>query len=166
MACRDEEVVERLQKQCVAGNWSLDRLHSAPAHIFVDLFTLLAHWSDVWRRVRRELALRDTQLHGVVASSSVLDQTRTLHRDIADVIAFREDLRLHIIAFQKFQSLIRSPWNGKATALFGNDSEMSEIEERVEECLQSLNHQQESSAVLNKQLENLLSLVGSLLTRC
>jgi hypothetical protein len=48
MACRDDEVVKTLQKQCVSGNWSLDQLSACPGHLFVDLFTMLSQWSEGW----------------------------------------------------------------------------------------------------------------------
>lgn len=160
MACRDDQVVKSLQDHCVSGNWKLGRLSAAPARIFIDLFTLLGHWSDVWRTARRELALRDSQLHGKMKTLSVLEQTRALHRDTANVIAMREDLRLHIAAFQKFQSLIWSFANMKSSILYANKGHAAEMDERIDECLQNLNHQQESSAVIHRQLENLLSLVS------
>lgn len=160
MACRDDEVVKTLQEQCVSENWKLEHLLSGQARIFVDLFAMLAQWSDVWGHARRELALREAQLHGNARTVSVLQQTRALHRDTANVIAMREDLRLHITAFQKYRSLVRPTDSRKGLTLFADEDEKDAIEERIEECLQNLRHQQDSSAVIHKQLENLLSLVS------
>jgi hypothetical protein len=159
MACRDNAIVKRLQDHLVSRNWNVEQLCSAPARIFIDLFTLLSQWSEVWRYVRHELALRDTQLQGEAKPVSVLQQTRGLHRDAANVIAMREDLRLHITAFEKFQRLVQLGEKRKWTILFANEKQAAELEEIIEECLQNLEHQRESSAVIHKQLENLLSLV-------
>jgi hypothetical protein len=159
MVCRDGGVLKTLQEQCVSGNWSLDELSACPGRIFVDLFTMLSQWSRVWRCARGEVALRDAQLHGEETSSGVLTQTRALHRNTANVVAMREELRLHIAAFEKFRALLAAPKNKAITELFGNENEAVELDERLEKCLMNLLHHQESSAVIERQLENLLSLV-------
>jgi hypothetical protein len=161
MSCRDREIVKVLQDHCVSGNWTLDQLSACPARIFVDLFIMLAQWSDVWRCARQELSLRDAQLHGEVRGSSVLQQTRALHRDTANVIAMQEELRLHISAFEKFKTLLHTQETRGGVGLCGRSSDKMELEQGVDDCLKNTQHYQESSAVINRQLENLLSLVRS-----
>ncbi|KAF2271702.1 uncharacterized protein EI97DRAFT_470971 [Westerdykella ornata] len=163
LACRDAKVADALQRHCVAGNWSCEPLFSCPARIFVDLFALLADWSRVWRCAREELALRDAQLHGgggeKAKAPSVLLQTRALHRDTANVIALREELRLHVSAFQRFEALLQTAQvSSSCTRVFGGGEEVRDLQERTADCLQNLVHHQESSGVIHRQLEILLSL--------
>ncbi|ORY14455.1 hypothetical protein BCR34DRAFT_560453 [Clohesyomyces aquaticus] len=159
MVCRDDEVPNRLQEQCVAANWKLKRLSTAPCCIFLDLFEFLAEWPGVWRSARHQLTRTNTELHASTNKVDVLQQTRALHSDTANVIALREDLRLHITAFQKYRSLI-SALAAKGSLFVPSpvEDDMEYLEDRTEQCLQNLFHQQESSAVIHRQLENLLSL--------
>lgn len=160
IVCRDERIVKILQDQCVSGNWSISQLSGCPGRIFVDLFIMLSQWSKVWRWARHELAVRDAQLHGEKASMDILTQTRALHRHTANVIAMREELRLHIAAFGKLLVLLNAPENRSLKELFGKEHEARELYEKLEECWVNLSHHQESSAVIIRQLENLLSLVS------
>ncbi|KAF2006245.1 hypothetical protein P154DRAFT_559354 [Amniculicola lignicola CBS 123094] len=158
MACRDGQVQQRLQDHCVSGNWDFHQLGSAPGRIFIDLFSFLAEWSDVWRLARQELARRDTELHSETRSVEILRQTRDLHRATADLIAMREDLRLHVTAFQKYRYLVKAfPAKGSYSWIV-TQREQGSVEDRVEECLQNLLYLQEGSDVIHKQLENLLNL--------
>jgi hypothetical protein len=127
--------------------------------MFIDLFIFLAEWSDVWSLVRQELARREAELHAEARSLEVLQQTRVLHRDTSNFIAMREDLRLHITAFQKYRSLAKSLATKRSPLGIADKNEQEYLEDRIEEYLQNLLHQQESSAVIHRQLENLLSLV-------
>lgn len=160
MACRDEEVPKRLQEQCVSTNWKINKLSAAPGNIFVDLFSFLSEWSDVWRLARRKLSERDAELHDKPRSMGVMQQTRLLHKDAASLIAIREDLRLHVASFQKYKTLTRSfLTRASSFPIAQGADELDSLEDRIEESVQNLLHQQESSAVIHKQLENLLSLV-------
>lgn len=160
MVCRDNIVPKKLQEQCVSTNWKVQDLSSIPCRIFVDLFEILGDWPGVWRSARHELAKQNSKLLGNPQKMDVLQQTRTLHSDTANVIALREDLRLHVAAFQRFQSLFKS-LETKASPFvdIGKADAREYIGNRIEQHLQNLFHQQESSNMIQRQLENLLSLV-------
>jgi hypothetical protein len=165
LVCRNEGIPEKLQSHLVSGNWNCALLKRDPARIFIDLLVLLTEWGEVWTIARQDLARRDLQVY--TDELPVLRKTRILHRDAAEIIALREDLRLHVTAVRRFSELVgvRAPvlvylgflCGTKATS--GQDAVWDELQELVAECLQNLLHQQESAAVIHKQLENLLNLV-------
>jgi hypothetical protein len=118
---------------------------------------LFAEWSNVWGVAREELTQRSAQVYGEAEKIPVLELTRALHRDAANVISLREDLRLHWSALQKYQDVIWQP-TPLMSELVGK-GERADLEDNIGELSQNLQHQQESSLVIHKQLENLLSLV-------
>jgi hypothetical protein len=165
LVCRDEQVPKRLQSHLVSGNWQYSLLKRDPARIFIDLLILLNEWAEVWTIARQDLAQKFLQVH--TDELPLLRKTKELHRDAAEIIALREDLRLHVTAVRRFGVIlgVQGPVMIKLGLLYGNkmglghDVIQEELEEQLEECLQNLLHQQESAAVIHKQLENLLSLV-------
>ncbi|KAF2683459.1 hypothetical protein K458DRAFT_432248 [Lentithecium fluviatile CBS 122367] len=162
LVCCDEEIPQRLQSHLVSGNWQCTLLKQNPARMFIDLLILLTEWADVWAIARQELAQRDLQVH--TDELPLLRKTKELHRDAAEIIALREDLRLHVTAVRRFSVMVgaQGPMMAKLGLLCGKNTndvyEEEELEELVDECLRNLLHQQESAAVIHKQLENLLSL--------
>jgi hypothetical protein len=157
IACTHEAIPSRLQKQCVSGNWDVGMLKTCPARIFVDLEMIFAEWSGVWDVAMEQLNQRSAQVYGETEKIPVLELTRSLHRDTANVISLQEDLRLHWAALLKYQDLIWQP-KSLVSELVGK-GQGDALEDAVGELSQNLQHQRESSTVIHKQLENLLSLV-------
>lgn len=118
---------------------------------------MFSNWSVVWDFARNDLALRDRQTHGEKEAPPLLNLTRRLHRDAANVIALREHLRLHVSAAIKFRRYLER--NSKSRYY------TEELTQRLEDYIGNLEHHQETSQVILRQLENLLSLVSSQ-TRC
>jgi len=114
-----------------------------------------------------------------------LDTTRFIHQDMASIIALREDVRLLVAAYNKYKHLIRRlfppekpdrldklfpPSDGQTpggdvqsgTALQQRSTLLElleELESRVQDAKENLEHQLETSEMIIRQLENLLSLV-------
>jgi hypothetical protein len=85
------------------------RLKKCPDWIFMDLSYLFSDWSRVWDAVREELRLRSAQAHrdrGDIPIPSILQLTRSLHRDTANIVALRETLRLHASATDKYRRYV------------------------------------------------------------
>jgi hypothetical protein len=103
--------------------------------------------------------------------SGLFNLTRVLHLDIANIIALKEDLRLHKTATLRYQNLLSRIHGQEMTPVmtpfsvireFGSISQQSlnsELRERLEDTVHDIAHQQETSEVILKQFENLLSLV-------
>jgi hypothetical protein len=168
LVCRDEQIPKRLQSHLVSCNWQHSLLERDPARIFVDLLVLLADWAEVLMIAQQDLAQRNIQVH--TNELPLLRKTKELHRDAEEIIALREDLRLHVTAVRKFSLMVNAhrPVMTRLGFLCNKsvdrvyDAADEELDEQIEECLQNLLHQQESAAVIHKQLENLLSLVSFL----
>lgn len=132
-------------------------LRDCPARVFLNLEMMLPEWSLVWNLARQDLFERSAQVYGETKKESVLSLTQDLHRDASRVISYQEDLRLYLSALRKYPSIVWQP-TSLMFELVGKN-ERSALENQIEECSQYLQHQQESSVVIYKQLENIPSLV-------
>jgi hypothetical protein len=130
-----------------------DRLKEAPLWISMDLQFMFSDWSKVWNLTREDLSTCHSQIHGDVDAPPLLDLTRKLHKDTARIIALREQLRVHAGALVRLLRLV----NTKTTS-----PEISALVERISECQEDITYQEETSQVILRQLENLLSLVSYL----
>jgi hypothetical protein len=86
-------------------------------------------------------------------SSSVLEQTRQLHKDTASTIDLRESMRLHTFSVKRFLEFIDKT-DPKLTS-------RSELMSRLRGVLLGLDYHDLTSNTLLEQQQNLLSLVGS-----
>jgi hypothetical protein len=127
-----------------------DRLNDNPWWIFIDLLYLFSDWRDIWEAARSDLVVRDAETHNDIKAPPLLQLTRQLHRDTANVIALREHLRLHVSAVQNYSRLVV---NRK-----GAGETHEQLMERTEDLLEDLKNHQETSQVILHQLENLVSL--------
>ncbi|KAF5652427.1 homeobox transcription factor [Fusarium sp. NRRL 25303] len=174
--------------------WSIgrrqDRLAKFEQWAFLDLAAAFSGWSSIWTNARRELAQRHASMYSSANAVADLGTTRIIHQDMANVIALREDLRLFITAYAKYSQILRRmfPNNkmarvNKMRTLTGrsrkegqpmDDAELkestdllellAELENRLQDSQQNLEHQLETSEVILRQLENLLSLTADLNT--
>ncbi|KAF5663394.1 cytochrome b2 mitochondrial [Fusarium circinatum] len=174
--------------------WSMkrrqDRLAKYEQWAFLDLAATFSGWPTIWTNARRELAQRHASMYSSANAVADLGTTRIIHQDMANVIALREDLRLFIAAYAKYSQILRRmfPNNkmariNKMRTLTGrrrkegqpmDDDELkertelvellAELENRLQDSQQNLEHQLETSEVILRQLENLLSLTADLNT--
>ncbi|KAH8705334.1 hypothetical protein BGW36DRAFT_367370 [Talaromyces proteolyticus] len=155
------DVPARLEKHLGSpeNSWRMTRIQNSPSWIYLDLAHVLGHWSDVWLRVQRALIYRDAQTHGKIQGPPVLQFTRQLHRDNANIIVLQENLRLHIAALERFEQFVKrsQQWEPKLVA----EDHQDELNERIENLLGSLRNYQETSNVVLQQWKTLLSLVGT-----
>ncbi|KAF5667671.1 homeobox transcription factor [Fusarium denticulatum] len=168
--------------------WSIerrqDRLVKFEQWAFLDLAATFSGWPTIWTNARRELAQRHASMYSSANAVADLSTTRIIHQDMANVIAFREDLRLSIAGYAKYSQILRRmfPNNkmariNKMRTLTGirrkegqpmDEAELkertemvellAELENRLQDSQQNLEHQLETSEVILRQLENLLSL--------
>ncbi|KAF5560724.1 homeobox transcription factor [Fusarium phyllophilum] len=168
--------------------WSIerrqDRLAKFEQWAFLDLAATFSGWPTIWTNARRELAQRHASMYSSTNAVTDLSTTRIIHQDMANVIALREDLRLSIAGYAKYNQILRRmfPNNkmariNKMLTLTGtrrtegqpmDEAELkertemvellAELENRVQDSQQNLEHQLETSEVILRQLENLLSL--------
>jgi len=75
---------------------------------------------EVWTIARQDLTQRFLQVHTV--ELPLLRKTKELHRDAAEIIALREDLRLHVTAVRRFGVILgaQGPVMVKLGLLYGN----------------------------------------------
>ena len=126
----------------------------------MELNTTLSPWHELWNPARLELARRTSELYSGLQAQDILKITRDLHQNTASVIALREDLRLHISAAERYQQIVQ----GIRLRILDTSplrQTYQTLEERVAQTLQSMTYQQETSQVILRQFENLLSLVSS-----
>ncbi|KLP19531.1 Uncharacterized protein LW94_5776 [Fusarium fujikuroi] len=170
--------------------WSIgrrqDRLAKFEQWAFLDLAATFSGWPTIWTNARRELAQRHASMYSSANAVADLGTTRIIHQDMANVIALREDLRLFIAAYAKYSQILRRMFPNskmarinKMRSLTGrrrNEGQpmddaalkestelldlLAELENRLQDSQQNLEHQLETSEVILRQLENLLSLVG------
>lgn len=168
--------------------WSIerrqDRLAKFEQWAFLDLTATFSGWPTIWTNTRRELAQRHASMYSSANAIADLGTTRIIHQDMANVIALREDLRLFIAAYAKYSQILRRMFPNskmarinKMRSLTGrrrnegqpmDDAELkestellnllAELENRLQDSQQNLEHQLETSEVILRQLENLLSL--------
>ncbi|CVK91477.1 uncharacterized protein FMAN_09571 [Fusarium mangiferae] len=168
--------------------WSIgrrqDRLAKFEQWAFLDLAATFSGWPTIWTNARRELAQRHASMYSSANAVANLGTTRIIHQDMANVIALREDLRLFIAAYAKYSQILRRMFPNskmarinKMRSLAGrrrnegqpmDDAELkestellellAELENRLQDSQQNLEHQLETSEVILRQLENLLSL--------
>lgn len=165
-----------------------DRLAKFEQWAFLDLAATFSGWPTIWTNARRELAQRHASMYSSANAVADLGTTRIIHQDMANVIALREDLRLFIAAYAKYSQILRRMFPNskmarinKMRSLTGrrrkegqpmDDAELkessellellellAELENRLQDSHQNLEHQLETSEVILRQLENLLSLV-------
>ncbi|KAF2495599.1 hypothetical protein BU16DRAFT_561877 [Lophium mytilinum] len=128
------------------------RLKDAPLWISMDLQFVFSDWSRAWNKVREDLSECHSQIHGDAGGPPLLDLTRKLHKDASRVIALREQLRVHSGAVARLVSLVNKQC-AQAPSV-----QISALKNRVIECQDVLTYQEETSQVILRQLENLLSL--------
>lgn len=92
-------------------------------------------------------------IYGYDKSSSVLGQTRQLHKDTASTIDLRESMRLHAFSVKRFLEFINKT-DPKLTS-------RSELVSRLKGVLLALEYHDLTSQTLLNQQQNLLSLVGA-----
>ncbi|KAF5645171.1 homeobox transcription factor [Fusarium sp. NRRL 52700] len=168
--------------------WSMerrqDRLAKFEQWAFLDLAATFSGWPTIWTNARRELAQRHASMYSSANAVADLGTTRIIHQDMANVIALREDLRLFIAAYAKYSQILRRMFPNsklarinKMRTLAGrrrkegqpmDDDELkertelvellAELENRLQDSQQNLEHQLETSEVILRQLENLMSL--------
>ncbi|VZH95771.1 unnamed protein product [Fusarium fujikuroi] len=172
--------------------WSIgrrqDRLAKFEQWAFLDLAATFSGWPTIWTNARRELAQRHASMYSSANAVADLGTTRIIHQDMANVIALREDLRLFIAAYAKYSQILRRMFPNskmarinKMRSLTGrrrNEGQpmddaalkestelldlLAELENRLQDSQQNLEHQLETSEVILRQLENLLSLTADL----
>ncbi|CZR42748.1 uncharacterized protein FPRO_10051 [Fusarium proliferatum ET1] len=168
--------------------WSIgrrqDRLAKFEQWAFLDLAATFSGWPTIWTNARRELAQRHASMYSSANAVADLGTTRIIHQDMANVIALREDLRLFIAAYAKYSQILRRMFPNskmarinKMRSLTGRRRKegqpmdnvelkestellelLAELEIRLQDSQQNLEHQLETSEVILRQLENLLSL--------
>ncbi|KAG4274719.1 hypothetical protein FPRO04_09083 [Fusarium proliferatum] len=168
--------------------WSIgrrkDRLAKFEQWAFLDLAATFSGWPTIWTSARRELAQRHASMYSSANAVADLGTTRIIHQDMANVIALREDLRLFIAAYAKYSQILRRMFPNNKMARINkmrnltgrrqkegqpiDDAELrestellellAELENRLQDSQQNLEYQLETSEVILRQLENLLSL--------
>jgi hypothetical protein len=156
-----------------------ERLNKFEQWVFLDLAATFSGWPTIWTNARLELARRHASMYSSAHAVVDLDTTRVIHQDMANIIALREDLRLFVAAYEKYQKILRRLFpgtglgrldkmfphaDGEATEIVSEERKglselLDEMEHRLQDTQQNLEHQQETSEVIIRQLENLLSLV-------
>jgi hypothetical protein len=169
----DESIKIKLANHFRDNDRRLQRLQAFPEWILLDLEILLSKWTDIWDLARRELVLQNWHVNCKWRQSQLFNLIKMLHLDIANIIALKEDLRLQKSATLRFQKLLSRMHGQPSTPLASPSSTTqrfedvsrqffnAEIQERLEDNLYRISHQQETSEVILKQFENLLSLVGT-----
>lgn len=146
------------------NSWRTTRLRDCPSWIYVNLFYILTSWGEVWDVAKRDLALRDAQTHGTIRAPQTLELTRILHRNSSNTIALKEYLRLQLAGMNKLQKglnkTIKYKFRDKKIPVPG---EYMQLLDRIADHLEDLEHFQETSEVILRQFENLLSLVSRIL---
>jgi hypothetical protein len=173
--------------------WSIERrqerLVKFEQWAFLDLAATFSGWPTIWTNARYQLAQLHASMYSSANAVANLGTTRIIHQDMANVIALREDLRLFIAAYAKYSKILQRifPNNkmariNKMRPLTGTRRKegqpmgnaelkertelvelLAELENRLQDSQQNLEHQLETSEVILRQLENLLSLVGCVL---
>ncbi|OCL04689.1 hypothetical protein AOQ84DRAFT_415622 [Glonium stellatum] len=163
LMCIDDKVPEIISRHYRANQGRQGRVRDSPSWVFLDMFIAFSPWSEIWDLARRGLMSREGQVQGKAKASSLLQLTRDLHQDRANVIALREDLRLHIKSVQKFVKIMSSPGEFDGLKLV-SQKKRNDMKNSVEDVLQNLVDQQETSEVILHQFSNLLSLAFNIET--
>lgn len=154
----DARIGLRLNAHLTGNPHRQQRLADCPEWIYMDLNFALSPWHELWNPARLELARRTTELYSGLQAQDILKITRDLNQNTASVIALREDLRLHISAAERFQLIVQD-LRKRVLDTSPLLQTYQTLEERVAQMLQSMTYQQETSQVILRQFENLLSLV-------
>jgi hypothetical protein len=176
LICLDDNIPHLLESHFNGNTKRVARLRESPEWILLDLEVILLSWTDTWDLARQELVARTVDVNASWHKSDLFNLTKFLHQDIANIIALREDLRLQKTTTQRYQRLLdrfhgqlSTPLgftsSSSTTANFENLSSQSlelELRERLDDSLHNLSHQQDTSEVILKQFENLMSLVSCL----
>jgi len=170
-----DEVVPQKMGEFWRLPYRQDRLWSFEQWAFLDIAAAFLHWPEVWTRARLELGRRHAAMYSTTNPVIDLDTTQTIHQDMSNIIALREDLRLFIAACENMKYTMDRQFPGTGRARLakrwpllratGFDEEetyrlFEEMEYRLQYIQRNHQHQQETSEVIIRQLEILLSLVG------
>ena len=147
--CLDPGIPYLLNRHFNGNNRRIQRLTVSPFWIFLDLGVIFSSWPEIWDFLRSRLSERTSELHSTLSTSALLEMTKDLHLETANVIALQEDLRLQISTAEKYQSI------AEESRIF----QPNIIKDRLRDYLQNLVHQKETSQLLLRQFENLIALV-------
>ncbi|OOQ87234.1 hypothetical protein PEBR_18167 [Penicillium brasilianum] len=138
------------------------RLQKSPTWIFPDILHTLGGWWEVWNITKQHLGVYHRYVHELsrpvrflnIRDSQkprLLDLARQLHDENAILLSVREQLRVHSAALSRF---LRLPMCTSS----------QDVIDRLQEHLEDINYHEETSQVLTRQLENIMSLVFSIET--
>ena len=179
LVCSDVDVYRRLSTHLDGNARRLARLKYLPHWIYLDLSNVFSSWSETWNMARFELRERDNEIMSNFEGTSSMEITRMLHEDAAHIIGLGEDIRIHIRVAENYKRAVAKIFDGQGemrlynifpelfSGVSRNDAEIEkryslllEFGERLDNAVESLLHMQETSNVILRQLENLLSLVS------
>ncbi|KAL2866496.1 uncharacterized protein BJX67DRAFT_354952 [Aspergillus lucknowensis] len=127
------------------------RLQKQPLWIFADLLHVFGDWSQIWNVTKGKLIVYHREIHTYPLTRPLLDLTRGLHEEAAKVLSVREQLRVHASALTRFLHLKQV-------------KELHELAERVQEHFDDINYHEETSQVILRQLDNMMSLAFNIET--
>ncbi|GAA85047.1 hypothetical protein ASPFODRAFT_60576 [Aspergillus luchuensis CBS 106.47] len=127
------------------------RLQKQPLWIFADLLHVFGDWSQVWNVTKGKLIIYHHDIHTYPLTRPLLDLTRGLHEEAAKVLSVREQLRVHASALTRFLHLEQVKG-------------LHELAERVQEHFDDINYHEETSQVILRQLDNMMSLAFNIET--
>lgn len=130
-----------------------ERLNQNPEWILIELYYLFSDWDNIWKSKQKNLDFHDARAYRDVMPSSLLDLTKTLHKDVGNMIVLRELLHLHANAIGKYRKLIEHPSS--------TGQQHEQLSEKVATLIQDLSSHQETSKSISCQLQNLLCLIKS-----
>ncbi|RDW56703.1 hypothetical protein BP6252_14024 [Coleophoma cylindrospora] len=126
-----------------------NRLRECPFWISLDMFYLFTSWDRTLTAAQETLAPIARQLYGMEKASSILKQTRIIHKNTATTLAINQTIRLHLACFKRLQrGLLKIP----------DTVDLKELKDRFEDVVESLEYYGVTGQSIIDHQENLLSL--------
>ncbi|CEL05768.1 hypothetical protein ASPCAL06883 [Aspergillus calidoustus] len=150
--CSSAIVPQRLALHyCAACKKRWGRLQEDLLWICADLLRLFADGTQVLHTVKQNMTTYHYQIHGDTKTLSLLGLTKRLHKDTAKMITLREQLRVHL---SELMRLLRPL----------NFSVAGDLAMRIQDHADAVMYHKETSDVILRQLENMMSLAFNIET--